>query len=164
MQQHLSTFARYNRWANQRLYAAAAALPDADYRRDLGAFFGSLHGTLNHILVADRIWLFRITGEGPAPARLDEILHDDLDTLRQARVAEDERIIRVMDGLSEERLAGSLRYRNMKGDAFEQKLALVLAHFFNHQTHHRGQAHALLTRLGREAPELDLLYFLREQG
>jgi uncharacterized damage-inducible protein DinB len=163
MRQHFATFARYNRWANRRLYDAVAELPDADYRRDLGAFFGSLRGTLNHVLVADRIWLHRITGEGTAHARLDEILHDDLARLREARAAEDERIIRVVDSLDEERLAGSFRYRNVKGQAFEQQLALVLAHFFNHQTHHRGQAHTLLTQLGRDAPELDLIYFLREQ-
>jgi uncharacterized damage-inducible protein DinB len=164
MRQHFATFARYNRWANRRLYVALAELPDADYRRDLGAFFGSLRGTLNHVLVADRIWLHRITGEGTAPTRLDEILHDDLASLRAARAAEDERIIGVVDSLSEERLAGSFRYRNVRGQAFEQPLAPVLAHVFNHQTHHRGQAHTLLTQLGREAPELDLIYFLREQG
>ncbi|MEK0086078.1 DinB family protein [Benzoatithermus flavus] len=164
MQQHFSTLARYNRWANRRLYEAVAALPDADYRREMGAFFGSLRGTLNHLLVADRIWLQRITGEGTSPARLDEILHDDFPSLREARAAEDERIIRVVDGLGEERLAGTFGYRNLKGQAFEQELAPVLAHFFNHQTHHRGQAHTLLTQLGRAAPELDLIYFLREQG
>lgn len=164
MQEHFSTFARYNRWANRRLYDAVATLPEADFGRDLGAFFGSLRGTLNHVLVADRIWLHRLTGEGPTHARLDEIACESLAGLREARAAEDERILRVIDGLGEARLAGTLAYRNMKGQAFEQKLALVLAHFFNHQTHHRGQAHALLTRLGHAGPELDLLYFLREQG
>jgi uncharacterized damage-inducible protein DinB len=164
MRQHFVTFARYNRWANRRLYDAVGELPDADYRREMGAFFGSLRGTLNHVLVADRMWLQRITGEGTAPARLDEILHDDLASLREARAAEDERIIRFVDGLDEERLAGRFRYRNVKGQAFEQQLAPVLAHFFNDQTHHRGQAHTLLTQLGREVLELDLIYFLREQG
>jgi len=72
MHEHFRTFARYNRWANARLYAAAAVLPDGDYRADRGAFFGSLHGTLNHILVGDRVWLARITGRGEAPKRLDE--------------------------------------------------------------------------------------------
>jgi uncharacterized damage-inducible protein DinB len=164
MRQHFVTFARYNRWANRRLYDAVAELPDTDYCRDLGAFFGSLRGTLNHVLVADRMWLHRITGEGTAPRHLDEILHDALGTLRQARAAEDERIVRFVDGLDEERLADRFRYRNVKGQPFEQQLAPVLAHLFNHQTHHRGQAHTLLTQLGRDAPELDLIYFLREQG
>jgi uncharacterized damage-inducible protein DinB len=164
MQDHFRTFAHYNRWANRRLLDAVASLSDAEFRRELGAFFGSLRGTLNHVLVADRIWLHRLTGEGPTHARLDEIVHDDLPSLREARAAEDERIIRVVDGLGADRLAGTFSYHNMKGQAFEQKLATVLSHIFNHQTHHRGQAHVLLTQLGHPGPELDLLYFLREQG
>jgi uncharacterized damage-inducible protein DinB len=128
MKAHFDTFAQYNAWANRRLYDAAADLSDADYRADRGAFFKSMHGTLNHLLVTDRIWMQRITGQGDAPDRLDAILFDDL-------VATPE--------------------------MFEQPLAPALAHLFNHQTHHRGQAHMILTSLGRKAPELDLLYFQR---
>ncbi|MGE0256494.1 MAG: DinB family protein [Alphaproteobacteria bacterium] len=164
MHAHFRTFARYNRWANARLYAAAAALPDGQYRADRGAFFGSLHGTLNHILVGDRVWLARITGGGEAPKRLDEILHDRLDALTAAREQEDARLISVIDGLDDARLAETLRYANMSGKAQETPLAQVLAHLFNHQTHHRGQAHAIISGLGRDAPELDLIYFLREIG
>jgi len=94
-------FARYNRWANERLYDATAALPDAEYRADRGAFFKSLHGTLNHLLVADRIWMRRFTGTGTAPDELDAILHQDFTALREARRAEDERISRYVDGLGE---------------------------------------------------------------
>jgi len=162
MQQHFTTFAHYNRWANRRLYAAAAALPDTDYRADKGAFFGSLHGTLNHILVADRIWLKRITGEGDPPNRLDTILHEDLATLTEAREAEDERIIAVVAGTDEAALRRALSYKTTSGAPSAQPLAQVLAHFFNHQTHHRGQAHGILSSLGKDPPPLDLLYFLRE--
>lgn len=164
MHAHFRTFARYNRWANTRLYAAAAALPDREYRADRGAFFGSLHGTLNHILVGDRVWLARITGDGEAPRRLDEILHDSLDGLTTAREREDARLISVVDDLDEARLAETLRYANMSGMAQATPLAQVLAHLINHQTHHRGQAHAIISGLGRDAPELDLIYFLRETG
>ena len=73
MKQHFMMFAAYNRWANARIYDAAAALPEEAFKRDVGAFFGSLMGTLNHILVADRIWLKRFTGEGEAPASLDTV-------------------------------------------------------------------------------------------
>ncbi len=163
LHEHFRTFARYNRWANDRLYAAAAALPDADYRADRGAFFRSLHGTLNHLLVADRIWLRRLAGEGPAPARLDDVLFEDLAELRAARAAEDERLVGYVDGLDEARLRADLGYRNTSGKAFTQPLAQVLAHVFNHQTHHRGQAHTILTGLGRDAPELDLIFFLRQR-
>jgi len=162
MHDHFRTFARYNRWANARLYAAASSLSNREYRADRGAFFGSLHGTLNHLLVGDRIWLARITGEGEAPKRLDEILHDRLDALTAAREREDARLIEMVDGLDGARLAATLHYANMSGKAQATPLAQVLAHLFNHQTHHRGQAHAIITSLGRAAPELDLIFYLRE--
>ena len=85
MKKHFQMFAAYNRWANERLYGAVRALPDAEYRRLRGAFFGSLHGTLNHLLVTDRIWMRRFTGSGPMQTRLDEILFDGLDDLEGAR-------------------------------------------------------------------------------
>jgi uncharacterized damage-inducible protein DinB len=84
--------AGYSEWANRRLYDAAAGLDDADFRADYGAFFGSVHGTLNHLLVGDRVWMHRSTGEGPSPARLDEILYEDFAGLRAAREQEDARI------------------------------------------------------------------------
>jgi uncharacterized damage-inducible protein DinB len=162
MKAHFETFARYNAWANRRLYDAVAPVPEAQYREDRGAFFGSLHGTLNHILVGDRAWFTRITGEGTPPARLDQILCDDFASLRQARRAEDERIIQVVGGLDDRRLAGTLAYHSLTGGRFAQPLAQVLAHVFNHQTHHRGQAHTLLSQMGYEAPALDLAYFARD--
>ncbi|MFZ5782776.1 MAG: DinB family protein [Pseudomonadota bacterium] len=163
MKEHYATFAGYNAWANRRLYDAAAALTEADYRADRGAFFKSMHGTLNHLLVTDRIWMQRFTGEGEAPARLDAVLHDRLPDLRAAREAEDRRIVAYVDGLDEERLAGFIRYRRVSTpDMFVQRLMPALDHWFNHQTHHRGQAHTILTGLGRTAPELDLLYYQRE--
>lgn len=158
-------FAGYNAWANRRLYAAAAALPEADYRADRGAFFRSVHGTLNHLLATDRIWMKRFTGEGEAPDRLDAILFEDRATLRQAREAEDARIIGWVESLGEAGLARTFRYRRVSSpDLFEQPLAPALDHFFNHQTHHRGQVHALLTGLAGQAPELDLLFYQRETG
>jgi uncharacterized damage-inducible protein DinB len=165
MKHHFTMLAAYNAWCNRRLYDAAEQLSDADYRADRGAFFKSLHGTLNHILVADRIWMRRFTGEGETPRRLDAILFDDLPSLRQAREAEDARIAAYIDGLSEADLAGLLRYRLVtKPETVEQPLAPVLFHVFNHQTHHRGQAHCILTGLGRDAPSFDLVAFQRETG
>jgi uncharacterized damage-inducible protein DinB len=165
MKQILEMLAGYNQWANRRLYAAAAELPDADYRADHGAFFGSVHGTLNHLLAGDRIWMRRLTGEGDAPASLDAILHDDFVDLRAAREAEDERIIAYVAALSGDDLAGTVRYRTISNPAnIEQELLPVLVNFFNHQTHHRGQAHCLLTRISNRAPSLDLLMYQRESG
>lgn len=163
MRQHFRMFAAYNCWANERLYAAAADLDDDDYRLNLGAFFGSVHGTLNHVLAADRIWMRRFTGEGEAPQRLDAILHDDLGMLAIARETEDRRIIDWIDDVPDAMLAGRFTYTTVTDmRTISQRLAPALAHFFNHQTHHRGQAHALLTRLGQVATPLDLLFFQRE--
>jgi uncharacterized damage-inducible protein DinB len=149
-------FAGYNGWCNARLYEAVAQLSDAEYRADRGAFFRSLHGTLNHLLVGDRIWMHRFTGEGELPKSLDAILHDDFADLRTARAAEDARISRYVADLTETDLAGTIRYRTFTRPAtIEQPLAPALDHFFNHQTHHRGQAHALLSAtVGNAAPPL----------
>jgi uncharacterized damage-inducible protein DinB len=162
---HMRTLATYNAWANARLYDAAATLPDDAYRRAAGAFFGSLHGTLNHLLVTDRLWLRRLTGAGDAPGRLDVILFDRLDALRQARVAEDARLQAYVAGLSPEALAADFDYATTSGAPQRQPRAEALAHLFNHQTHHRGQAHAILTRLGMaDPPSLDLLMMQRERA
>jgi uncharacterized damage-inducible protein DinB len=159
---HYRMFAHYNAWANSRLYEAAARLSDEQYRADRGAFFKSVHGTLNHLLVTDRIWMQRFTGEGDVPNRLDAILFETFDELRAAREAEDRRILRFVAGLDDRRIEGTIKYRRVSSpEEFEQALAPALAHWFNHQTHHRGQVHALLTGLLGQAPELDLLYFQR---
>jgi uncharacterized damage-inducible protein DinB len=160
-------FAGYNAWCNARLYDAAALVNEADYRADRGAFFRSLHGTLNHLLVGDRIWMRRFTGAGDVSASLDAILYDDFAGLRTARRAEDTRISRYIEGLSEADLAGTIRFRTFVNPAdIEQPLAPALDHFFNHQTHHRGQAHALLSSIiGNErTPSFDLIVYQRETG
>ncbi len=159
------TCARYNAWANSRLYASVAALPEGAFHADAGAFFGGLCGTLNHLLAADQIWMRRFTGEGDAPDRLDAILFEDLADLAAARAAEDRRILAFAHSLTPDDLLGKIRYRRITSpDAVEQPLASALLHFFNHQTHHRGQAHALVTRLGGRSagPVLDLLVFEQE--
>ena len=159
---HYQQFAAYNRWANRRLYDESARVPDAARRRDLGLFFKSLHGTLNHLLVADYIWLRRMTGEGPQPERLNQILHEDFAELRMAREQADERILGFVTALDEAGYDRVLEYQNSSGRTFQQKLGPALMHVFNHQTHHRGQAHAGLTILGiREPASLDLLALQR---
>jgi uncharacterized damage-inducible protein DinB len=159
--------AAYNSWANRRIYAAAGGLSDADYRSERGAFFGTIHATLNHVLVGDRIWLRRMAGDGPTYQQLDLILHDTLADLRSAREAEDARIERWVATLQPAALEGLFSYRTMTSPAdVTQPLAPALVHFFNHQTHHRGQVHAMLTAIsGRDAaPSLDLILFQRETG
>ncbi|MBN9075506.1 MAG: damage-inducible protein DinB [Rhizobiales bacterium 65-79] len=162
MKQHFLMFAAYNAWANGRIYDAAAGLTDAEFNRDVGAFFGSMMGTLNHLLVADRIWMKRFTSEGEAPKALDSIVHPNFDPLRLAREAEDKRIADWISGLSEKALAGRFTYMTVTDlRTVSQRLAPALDHFFNHQTHHRGQAHMILSVLGKSPPSLDLVQFQR---
>ena len=165
MKAHFTRAAKYNAWANARLYGAARSLPDEAYRKNVGAFFGSLHGTLNHLLATDRIWMRRFTGEGDHPAKLDAIVFEDLPSLEVARKAEDARIIRYVDELSEEEIDKDLDYSTTKGVPQRNVLGDLLAHLFNHQTHHRGQAHTILTVLGVPEPQpLDMLAMFREKA
>lgn len=159
---HFRQLAAYNRWANSRLYAAALDLSDQAYRLHIGVFFGSLHGTLNHLLLTDRLWLKRLTGEGEPANRLDEIIYDNRKELIQARIAEDTRIVALIDTYDDAKLSGSHSYRTTSGMPHSQPLSDILLHLFNHQTHHRGHAHACLSILtGDEPPSLDLLGFQR---
>ena len=154
--------ARYNHWANLRLYGAALDMPEEQYRRLTGVFFGSLHGTLNHLLLTDRIWLKRLTGQGEHPDRLNAILYEDRHDLVRARMAEDVRLSDVVAGYTDADLAKTVSYRTTSGKPYSQVLQDILLHLFNHQTHHRGQAHACCSILtGTEPPSLDLLLFQR---
>jgi len=158
-------FARYNQWANRRLYAAVGALAPEAYHAARPSFFGSLHATLNHILVGDGMWCGRFIRE-PTPhlTQLNQILHSDLVALWAARQALDARIIAFTDALEEAALTAKVDYTNTRGERFQHPLSPLLAHFFNHQTHHRGQAHQLLSMANPnlEPPSLDLMYYLRE--
>jgi uncharacterized damage-inducible protein DinB len=154
---HFRMLARYNRLANERLYGACAALADGERKRDRKGFFGSIHATLNHIMLGDRIWMARFAG-GEAPSTgLDAILYDDFAALRAARVAEDNRIEAfTTERMDEAFLAGTIRYINNEGRSFDDELAMLVAHFFNHQTHHRGQVHGMLSQADIETPVLDM--------
>lgn len=162
LKQTYSMLAGYNAWANRQLYDAAADLTPDEFVRETGVFFSSMMGTLNHILVADRIWMKRLTGAGEAPAFLDTILFPDLARLRLAREREDRRIADWIESLDEKALAGRFTYVTVTDmRTISQRLAPALTHLFNHQTHHRGQAHMVLTVLGRPSIALDLIHFQR---
>lgn len=163
MKRHFVMMAAYNRWANVRLYDMAAGLSDELYRKPIGLYFKTLHGTLNHLLTADRIWMHRLEGTGDHPDKLNATIHDDLASLRAARVAEDRRIINFVDRLDDAGFEQSCEYKMMNGRPQRQCVREILAHLFNHQTHHRGQAHAALTTLGVSEPApLDLLIMLHQ--
>lgn len=163
MKAHFEMFAAYNAWANRRLYDAAAKLTDEARKTPAGAFFGSLHATLNHILVADRIWMHRFTGEEETHGALNELPHPDFNMLRTAREAMDRRIILFIGAHDEASITANFSYTPISTPVpVTQPLAPALAHFFNHQTHHRGQCHHMLTAAGAEAPPLDVIYYQRD--
>jgi uncharacterized damage-inducible protein DinB len=165
MRRHFQMFADYNKWANTRVYNACRELSDEEYRADKGAFFGSAHRTLNHLLVADRIWLRRITGVGTAPMELNVILYEDFSELRKAREAEDLRFIYLTGSLTPDAFDRSVTYTPVTVPTpVEEPLGGMLTHVFNHQTHHRGQVHTILTALGRPSIVLDMISFLRSDG
>jgi uncharacterized damage-inducible protein DinB len=153
---HFQMMARYNTIANQRLYQSCANLSDGERKRPRPAYFKSIHGTLNHILVGDRIWMARFAGLEVPSTGLDAILFDGFDELRAARAAEDARIESFMAELSRDFVAGSITYVNNQGRHLTDPNLVLLAHFFNHQTHHRGQVHDLLSQTEVPPPVLDL--------
>ena len=153
--------AAYNRLANERLYGACAELSDLERKRERPAFFKSIHGTLNHILLGDRIWLGRFAGREMPSTGLDAILYGDFDALWDARRLEDARIAAFTAGLEDAELETGIRYVNNEGRACEDPLPLLLSHLFNHQTHHRGQVHDMLSQTAVAPPSLDLHRVLR---
>ena len=154
-------YALYNRLANETHYAACADLSEAERRRDLGAFFKSVHGTLNHLLLGDRIWMTRFEGGSHPSTDLGAVVHEQFEALRAARREMDVRIETFFAALPPGFLGGALRYVNNSGFDSEDPVEVILPHFFNHQTHHRAQIHTMLSQLGRDPPVLDLHRVLR---
>jgi len=155
--------AAYNSEMNRRLYAAAASLDDAARQADGGAFFGSIQGTFCHLLWGDRMWMSRFDGWGkPAiPVQESPKLVEDFAALRAERTAADARIEAWAVGLDAAALAAPFSwYSGALGRDQTQPLWVLVSHFFNHQTHHRGQAHALLTRAGQQTGATDLAFIL----
>jgi uncharacterized damage-inducible protein DinB len=152
--------ARYNRWQNRSLYIAADGLSDAERRADRGAFFKSIHATLNHLLWADTMWMSRVSdGQRPTVGISDSVSFcDDWEALKRERKALDERMIVWAEGLDETWLAADLRWRpaTLQTDVIRPRWKVVV-HIFNHQTHHRGQVHAMLTAAGATPEATDLI-------
>jgi uncharacterized damage-inducible protein DinB len=166
----LSACARYNRWMNDKLYGLAATLSDEIRKRDAGAFFKSIHGTFNHLLLADRVWLARFQGVtvsdelmAPGIRSLDQELYVDFDDLRRERALTDDELSTWVASLTDEGLARPLVFRR-RGQKHECPLWWAVAHVFNHQTHHRGQITTLLSQQGRDSGVTDLFAMLREEA
>jgi uncharacterized damage-inducible protein DinB len=153
---HFQTLARYNKLANQRLYDRCAELTETEYRKQRQGSFGSIHGLLNHILLGDRIWMARFEGGGHATPRLNTILFEDFAALRLAREEEDARIEAFFAALKPDNADGSFVYVNNAGKSYVESAPVAYSHFFNHQTHHRGQVHVMLSQTPVVPPSLDL--------
>lgn len=166
--------ARYNADMNRQLYAAAAQLPPGAFTADRQAFFGSLAGTFNHLLAGDTIWLGRFAAFRPAytalaglhrlpqPHSLAHRFSDDLPTLTGQRQQLDALIEAWARQVTPADLAATFEYRSKKGDLYRKNFGLVATHFFNHQTHHRGQASTLLTQAGVDIGTTDLIAWAPE--
>ena len=153
------TMATYNRWMNDRIYEVCAGLSDAQRKRDLGAYFRSIHGTLNHLLLADRVWLGRFTDSPFHATGLDQELYAAFDELRTERRRTDEAIMRWVDGLKPDDLTGQLSYTSMvRPQPKQTPFWLALVHLFNHQTHHRGQVTTLIMQSGVDPGVTDLIW------
>lgn len=161
LKRHCLDMADYHGWASERLLAVLRQVSDADYRADCGLFFKSLHGTLNHLLLADLIWYGRFVGEPFAVRSLADEVEPERDALAQRMLDQAARWLLLMEQADEARLASTLTYRTVAGQQRASGWASTVLHVFNHGTHHRGQMSAALTRLGLPAPEMDLIYFLR---
>lgn len=174
LKQSLLLHAEYNQWMNARLFKTVSKLDDQQISKDQGAFFGSIIGTLNHLMVGDLIWLrrFSTTSGGeilaqqlslyPVPKGLNDTLYHELAHFSDQRNLLDQQIISWLELLPEQVLAQPLQYKNTKGESSRRSLALLIQHLFNHQTHHRGQITTLLSQQGVDMGATDLLMLIAE--
>ncbi|MGE0332164.1 MAG: DinB family protein [Ramlibacter sp.] len=162
--------ARYNTWFNERLYGVCDALGDAQRRQDHGAFFGSIHGTLNHLVWGDTMWLQRFNAQGdgfaalgggvlslPAGATYGTVLEPDWAALKARRERLDAAIEAWVAQMPQDFPLRTMRYANTRGVWREHPAWQAMTHFFNHQTHHRGQVTTLLSQAGVDVGVTDLI-------
>ncbi|MBB1487425.1 DinB family protein [Oceanospirillum sediminis] len=169
---HFDLLADYNRWMNGKLYQVVSELTPEQISEHRGAFFGSVLGTLNHIMVGDILWLQRFSCHPacteslkevallPRPSGLDQILFEDFQELKARRSWLDEQICNWIQGLTGEDLDYVLSYRNSRGIPASKNFSALVLHFFNHQTHHRGQVSTLLSQLDKASDVTDLLMLI----
>lgn len=174
MLQHIQRMASYSQFMNFNLLAAARKLPAGTLMENRGAFFGSILCTLNHVMVADILWLNRFKlhvanytalealASFPVPHALDQLLYDNLSDLSVARMKLDNLILEWVPQISQDDLSLGLRYKRVNGEENSRAFDGLLMHFFNHQTHHRGQVTTLFSQAGVDVGATDLLVLLPE--
>ncbi len=153
---HFQMLAHYNTVANERLFAKCAGLDDAEYRKPRPGSLGSIHGLLNHLLLSDRIWMARFEGAGVSTPNLSTVVFDEFPAMRSARAEQDALIEAFFARLEPGFLEQSFSYINNAGRHYVEEAPVAIGHFFNHQTHHRGQVHVMLSQTPVQPPSLDL--------
>ena len=152
--------ANFNAWANTKIFFSCKKLSNVEYKKDRLAFFSSIHGTLNHSLVVDRAYISRIEGKDHGLESLNQILQDDLSRLEEERIREDNNLIHLVNNLSEENVNKPITYKSFETGDQNSTINLILITLFNHQTHHRGQVHNMLSQARVKPPQIDVLDFV----
>ena len=153
--------ANFNKWTNGKIITSCKKLTETEYKKDRGAFFSSIHGTLNHLLVVDRAYIFHIEGKDHGLKSLDQILYENLFQLEKARIEEDKRLVDLVNNLSEESINKEITYQGFDTGKQTYTVNLILLTLFNHQTHHRGQIHNMLSQAGIKPPQIDIPDFVK---
>jgi uncharacterized damage-inducible protein DinB len=148
--------ANFNKLANEKIITACNKLTEIEYKKDRGAFFFSIHGTLNHLLVVDRAFISRLEGKDHGIKSLDQILYKNLSELEEARIKEDKRLVDLVNRLSGESLTKEITYTGFESGETTSTMNRILITIFNHQTHHRGQVHNMLSQAGIKPPQIDI--------
>ena len=164
LKQHFSTLTQYHSWAFNRLYEYLESVSEKDYRRECGLFFKSIHGTLNHSLLADKIWYGRCINQPFSVSGLGEELSSDRKQLENEIKNQSAKWSEFLQQTDADKLGNNIEYHTTQGREKSLQLANILSHIVNHGTHHRGQVSAALTQFGYSAPEIDLPYFIAAQN
>jgi len=152
--------ANFNKWANEKILNSCKKLKETEYKKNRKAFFSSIHGTLNHLLVVDRAYIARIEEKDHGLKSLDQILYGNLFQLEEVRIKEDKRLIDLVNELSKESLNKEITYQGFTAGNQTLTINLILITLFNHQTHHRGQIHNMLSQAGVKPPQIDIPDFI----
>lgn len=163
MQNYFLTLARYHAWATDKLLAEVALMSDAGYYKDSGLFFKSVHGTLNHMLVAEQHWYSRFSDGISLRLALNAELEPDRLAVANALRSAIQRWEQLLRDVPSRRFDEKISYTRVSGEPVTTPFAATLAHVFNHGTHHRGQISTALTQLGLPAPEMDIIYMLQAE-
>jgi len=160
---HFVVQSRNNSWSNHRLHTACSRLSRDEYFARRACFFGSIHATLNHILIVDRLYLGRLIGAELVPLQCEE-LHTELDALGEAQAASDPELLAYCEGLEESSLSHIVSFKRANGENYSESVAHILSHLFVHQVHHRGQVHDMLCATSVSPPQLDEFFLSGDLG